>query len=118
MTTAEVAHRLVDLCRQGKNAEAYRKLFAKNAVAVEPEHAPGPSRTEGVDALLEKGKEFQGMLKEVHSSYINEPQVAGNFFSLTMGLDATFQDGTRMNMDEVCVYEVKDGKIVKEEFFF
>ncbi len=118
MTTQEIANRLVDLCRQGKNAEAYRELFAKHAVAVEPEHAQGPSRTEGLDALLEKGKQFQGIVKEVHSSHISDPQVAGNYFSLTMLLDASFQDGNRMNMEEVCVYQVKDGKIVEERFFY
>lgn len=117
MTTKEIAHRLVELCRQGKNAEAYQELFAPNAVAIEPAHTPQP-RAEGLDALLQKGKQFQGMIKEVHSSYISDPLVAGNFFTLTMGLDVTFQDGNRINMDEVAVYEVKDGKVVKEQFFF
>ena len=118
MTTQEIANRLVDLCGQGKNADAYRELFAENAVAVEPEHAQGPSRTEGLEALIERGQEFDRMIKEVHSSYISDPQVGGNYFSVAMGLDASFQDGNRMNMEEVCVYQVKDGKIVEERFFY
>jgi ketosteroid isomerase-like protein len=35
-----------------------------------------------------------------------------------MGMDVTMKGGQRMKMDEVCVFKVKDGKIVSEEFFF
>jgi ketosteroid isomerase-like protein len=35
-----------------------------------------------------------------------------------MGMDVTMKGFGRMNMDEVCVFEVKDGKIVSEQFFF
>ena len=118
MTTQEIANRLVELCRQDKEMEAYKELFAENAVAVEPEHAESPSRTEGLEALLEKGKQFQKMVKEVHSTYVSDPQVAGNHFSVAMGMDASFQDGNRMNMEELCIYQVKDGKIVEERFFY
>lgn len=117
MTTQEIANRLVELCRQGQNEKVYQELFAKNAVAVEPAHTPAP-KTEGLDALLQKSKQFSEMVKEVHGGGVSDPLVAGNFFSVTMSIDATYQDGNRMNMEEVCVYEVNDGKIVKEQFFF
>jgi limonene-1,2-epoxide hydrolase len=35
-----------------------------------------------------------------------------------MGMDVTIKGQGRMKMDEVAVYEVKDGKIVLEHFFF
>jgi hypothetical protein len=35
-----------------------------------------------------------------------------------MGMDVTMKGMGRMKMDEVAVYEVKNGKIVKEQFFF
>jgi limonene-1,2-epoxide hydrolase len=35
-----------------------------------------------------------------------------------MVLDATIKGMGRMTLEEVCVYEVKDGKIVVEQFFF
>ena len=55
---------------------------------------------------------------EVHSGYSTEPVVAGRFFSVAMGMDITFKGMGRMKMDEIAVYEVKDGQIVKEHFFF
>jgi hypothetical protein len=35
-----------------------------------------------------------------------------------MGLDATMKGVGRTKMDEIALYEVKDGKIVKEQFFY
>ena len=47
-----------------------------------------------------------------------EPLVGGNHISLAMGMDVSMKGMGRMKMDEVVVYEVKDGKIVKEQFFY
>ena len=117
MTTQEIATRLVELCRVGQYDQAYQELFDENATAIEPPHAPMPKVT-GLNALLEKSKQFGQMIDTIHSSYVSDPIVAGNHFSCTMGLDFTGKDGNRGNMEEVCVYEVKDGKIIKEQFFF
>ena len=54
----------------------------------------------------------------MHGGYTGKPEVAGNFFCLTMGMDVTIKGQPRMKMDEVCVYEARDGKIVLEQFFF
>jgi limonene-1,2-epoxide hydrolase len=35
-----------------------------------------------------------------------------------MGRDVTFKGKPRMQLDEVAVFEVKDGKIVLEQFFY
>jgi limonene-1,2-epoxide hydrolase len=35
-----------------------------------------------------------------------------------MGMDVTMKGPGRVQMDEIAVYEVKDGKIVKEQFFY
>ena len=57
------------------------------------------------------------MIEQVHGGYSGKPQVAGNHFSVSMGIDATLKGAGRSKMDEIAVYEVKDGKIVKEQFF-
>jgi len=35
-----------------------------------------------------------------------------------MGMDVTMKGMGRVKMEEVCVYKVKDGKVVSEQFFF
>ena len=54
----------------------------------------------------------------MHGGFSSDPVVGGNFFSVAMGMDATMKGMGRVKMDEIAVYEVKDGKIVKEQFFF
>lgn len=54
----------------------------------------------------------------MHGGWCSPPVVGGNYFSVAMGMDVTMKGAGRMNMDEICVYEVKNGKIVKEQFFY
>ena len=115
--TKEVANRLVELCSNGKFNEAQDELFADNAVSIEPEHTMQPV-AEGLESVKKKGQEFQSAIDENHGGYVGEPIVAGNHFAITMGMDVTMKDGSRMKMDEVAVYKVADGKIVSEQFFY
>lgn len=117
MSTTEIAARLVELCRQGKFETAQKELFAKDAVSKEPYATPAfEQETKGLDAILEKGKKWEGMVEETHGLTVSEPLVAGNSFACAMRMDVTMKQQGRMDMTELCVYKVKDGKIVSEEF--
>ena len=117
MTTQEVADRLVGLCRQGQFSQAIQELYSQNIVSLEPEGDPAP-RLEGLEAVIAKGQKFYEGVEEFHGNEVSDPVVAENFFSCTMKMDVTFKGMPRMTIEEVCVYEVNDGKIVKEQFFF
>ncbi|MFI5135355.1 MAG: SnoaL-like domain-containing protein, partial [Chitinophagales bacterium] len=43
---------------------------------------------------------------------------AGNHFTISWWMDVTMKGQGRTSMDEVIVYEVKDGKIVREQFYY
>lgn len=118
MTTKEVAKRFYELAQSGSWDAIYDELYSKNAKSIEPEHSEGLRTVAGMDAIREKGKQWSESIEEVHGGYTNEPQVAGNYFTCTMGFDATFKGQGRMNMEEVALYHVKDGKIVAEQFFY
>ena len=68
--------------------------------------------------IKEKGKKFSEMVEEMHGGYSAAPAVGGRYFSVAMGMDCTMKGMGRQKMDEIAVYEVKDGKIVKEQFFY
>lgn len=118
MSTQEVANRLVEICRTGQYGAALNELYSPHAVSIEPEGSPGETVARGIDALKAKGKQWEESVEAVHSSEVSDPIVAGNFFACTMSLDITFKGMGRMPMDEVCVYEVQDGKVVSEQFFY
>jgi len=117
MTTHEVANRLVAICRTGQLEAAQNELYSDDVTSTEPETAP-QNFVKGIEAIKEKGRMFQSMVEEFHSSTISEPIVAGNVFAITWVMDVTMKGRGRSTMEEVCVYTVKDGKITAEEFFF
>ncbi len=117
MTTQEIANQLVNFCRQGQFNEAQEALYSENAVSVEPEGSQW-GKAEGMEAIKAKGEQWANMVDEVHGVSVSDPIVAGNFFSCGMSNDVTFKGMGRMTMEEICVYEVQDGKIVREQFFF
>lgn len=117
MTTQEIANKYVEFNRTGQNTKAFDELFADNAVSIEPKGTP-TELTEGLDALRKKSEQFASMVEEVHSMEVSDPIVADSFFSCTMKIDATYKGMGRNQMEEVCLYQIKDGKIVSEQFFY
>lgn len=117
MTTQEVANKLVGYCRQGQFEEAMKDLYSNDIVSVEPDGAP-VKEVRGIQGVIEKGENFNNMVEEFHGMEVSDPIVADNFFSCSMKMDVTFKGAPRNTMEEVCLYQVNDGKIVREEFFF
>jgi hypothetical protein len=119
MTTQEVANRFNELAQNGQWDKILDELYAPDAVSIEPAHATQwLPNAEGMDAIKKKGEQFNQMVEQMHGGWTSAPVTGGNHFSVAMGMDVTIKGMPRMNMDEICVYEVKDGKIVKEQFFF
>jgi hypothetical protein len=120
MTTQEVADRFNQLAKDNNWNAIQEELFADNAVSIEPPQTGGQGlpNAEGKEEIKKKGEMFNSMVEEVHGGYCSEPVVGGNYFSVAMGMDVTMKGQGRSKMDEIAVYEVKDGKIVKEQFFY
>ena len=119
MTTQEVASTLVRLCSAGKFEEATEKLYSPDIVSVEPGAPPGQSpESRGIAAVKAKG-EWWVSNHEVHSSTVEGPLIAGDYFAVTFKMDVTFKpQSRRFQMQEIAVYKVADGKIVHEQFFY
>lgn len=118
MTIQEIANRLAEYCRVGNYTAAQQELFSDDAESLEPAHSPGLQTVKGLDAIVAKGKQFQSMVEEIFGGSVSEPIIAGNHFSVAAIVDVKMKGMPRSTMEEIAVYEVKDGKIVKEQFFY
>ena len=120
MNTEQIAKRLVELCREGKYEQAQDELYAQDAVSIEMEGAPGGGAgdVKGLAAIREKGERWQANIETIHGGSVGDPIVAGDWFSVAMEIVATYKDMGRMPMQEICVYQVRDGKIAREQFFY
>ena len=117
LTTSDIARQLVAFCRAGQFIEAQTELMAPDCRQVEPDHADAPS-VNGLQAILAKEKAFQAAIDTMHGIIISEPVVAGNFFGISMHFDMTLHHRGRIQLNELGVYEVRDGKIIWEQFFY
>ena len=118
MSIQTVAHKFVELCRQGKNFDVMRTMYFPGIVSVE-----GDGReTAGQQAVIKKSEDW------VSDKAFNGETVAGPFFNganpdqfvVYFTLDITPKaSGKRITLEEVGVYTVnKDDKITREQFFY
>lgn len=118
MTTQEIANRLVELCRKGDFETAQSELFADDALSIEQEASPAfEKETKGKAAIKEKGEKWNSMVEEMKGLSVSDPLLAGNSFAVTLNMNVVMKERGPMDMTELCVYKVKDGKIASEEFF-
>lgn len=117
--TTEVANKYVSLCRAGKNEEALKTLFADDAVSVEAMAMPEmPQEARGIAAIKAKG-EWWSNNHEVHSASVWGPWPHGDRFIVGFRFDVTNKpSGKRMQMEEAALLSLRDGKIIREEFFY
>lgn len=117
MKTEQIAKSLVEWCKSGDYDRCYKELYSPDIVSIEPEWSDNP-RVEGMEAVAKKGEWWEQTF-EVHSTKVSDPIVADNWFSVRFDMDTTHKpSGHRSQMQELGVYQVKDGKIIKEQFFY
>jgi len=118
MITKEIANRLVTLCRENEFEKAQKELYAEDAISIEPRETPDFAKeTKGLKDIVEKEHKFTDRTEAVFSTDVSEPMIACNAFSTVLTMNIKMKGMDRMEMKELCVYKVADGKIKKESFF-
>jgi hypothetical protein len=118
LTTHEVAARFDELAQQERWFEIQDELFADNVRSVEPPDSPYLPDAEGKAAVRKKGEDFVQRIEEVHSASTTHPVVGGNHFAVGRSMEVTARGFGRIRIDQIMLYEVEDGRIVLEQFFY
>ena len=118
LTTKEVAARYNELAQQEKWFEIQDELFADNVRSIEPSSAKHLPNAEGKSAVRKKGEDWVKRVEARHDSYTTTPVIGSNYFVVGRSTDITVQGLGRMQVSELMMYEVKDGQIVLEQFFY
>jgi len=119
MNAYEVGKKLVELCNQNKNMEAMETLYAPDIVSVEAIELPwGPREARGYQAVVDKSKGWYES-HTIHSQVAEGPWPHGDRFIVRFKYDVTNKpSGQRMQLDEMGLFTVENGKVVREEFFY
>jgi len=117
MNTEEVATKLVEFCRNGEWMKAIDELYGKDIVSVEPRAMENmPAEMRGIDQVRGKTEWWEKNM-EVHNAKVSGPFVARDNFVVQFDVDVTDKASKkRMQMSEVGIYTVKDGKVSREAF--
>ena len=118
MTTTEVAKRFNELAQQEKWFEIQDELFADNVKSLEPAHATALTNAEGKAAVRKKGEDWVKRVEAFHGGKTTAPVVGGKFFAVGRQADITVSGLGRIQTNEIMLYEVEDGMIVSEQFFY
>jgi hypothetical protein len=118
ISTQEVATRFNELAQQEKWFEIQEEFFADNVRSIDPTDSPYFGYAEGKSQVRKKGEDFVKRIETVHSAHTTAPLVAGNHFTVGRSKDLTVQGHGRIQINEIMLYEVKDGQIVLEQFFY
>ena len=118
LTTKEIAARFDELAQKEMWFEIQDELFAANVKSIDPSDSPYMGYAEGKGPVRKKGEDFVKKIQQVHGTYTTHPVIGGNHFSVGRGMDITVEGFGRVQIDEIMLYEVKDGQIVLEQFFY
>jgi len=118
VTTQEVASRYHELAQQERWFEIQDEFFADDVRSIDPADSPYFGYAEGKAAVRKKGEDFVKRVQEFHSGSTTAPLVTGNHFAVGRELDITVQPHGRIRLNHIMLYEVKDGRIVSEQFFY
>ena len=117
-TTQEVAARFNELAKQEKWFDIQDELFADDVKSIDPPDSPYFKNAEGKSAVRKKGEDWVKRIEAAHNRSTTEPVVAGNHFAVGREVDITVNGLGRIQINEIMLYEVRDGKIVSEQFFY
>ncbi len=117
MDTKAIADRFIALCREGQGDAAGEEFWADDVVSIEQMEGP-MARLQGKAAV--RGKSEWWMANhEIHAFEAHGPYVNGAQFAVRFNIDVTPKEsGQRMQMEEIGLYTLRDGKIVEERFFY
>lgn len=120
MSAQEIGKKLVALCKAGRNVESIDTLYADDVESIEAVAMQGGSRvTRGKQAVRANNVRWLEA-HEVHRADAEGPYPHGDDrFAVRFSYDVTNRgNGQRMQLDEVALYTLQDGKVAKEEFFY
>ena len=114
-----IANKLVSKCRNGQPIEALNELYDKEAVSVEAADQGNGREARGIESIREKHQWWDNNV-EVKEQSVSDAMLHGDDkFAVIFKVNGRFtESGEEFHMEEVAIYHVSSGKIIREEFFY
>lgn len=117
MNTKDVAEAFTAMLKAGDHRGAADKFNADDIASYES--MDGPTALCNGRAAVKAKSDWWYENNEVNGGTVEGPYVAGDEFAVHFGIDVTERaTGRRVQMQEVGIYKVREGKIIEERFFY
>lgn len=113
-TIHALAQQLVALCREWKFLEAQSTLLHEDCLNIEADGRV----IRGRDAIMAKEQAFLDNIETIHLLEISDPVVADGYFAVQFHSELTIKGIGRRTRNEIILYEVRQGQIIREQFFY
>lgn len=119
MSLNEIAAELVAGCREGRAKANLDKLYSDDAVSVEASDQGNGRETVGLEGIKGKHDWWESAFEYLGGTVSDGMPHGDDRFAVHFKLSAkSRENGEVFDMEEVAIYHVKDGKIVREEFYY
>lgn len=118
LTMEQIAARFHELAQQEKWFVIQDEFFSEDVKSIDPVNSPYFGYAEGKTEVRRKGEEFVSRIEALHHASTTAPLVCGNHFTVGRKLDITVRPHGRIQINQIMLYQVKDGHIVSEQFFY
>lgn len=98
-----------------KFVDAYQQLFSEDAESIDPQNTSGQP-LKGLDTLIKREEDFLSRVT-IETISLSEPIIAGSYFTLSLKMSFDIKGQGHREVEEICVYKVKDGKVISQQFF-
>ena len=105
---------LLDYIRNGRIMDAMNEFYAEEVIMEEPAYGT----TQGLAANLVREQKFVDSVKEFKGFEARNVIVGENASSYENVMDWVDVEGNDVHVEQVAVAEWKDGKIVRERFYY
>jgi len=113
-TLKQLDEQLNAMVLNGQAMEAFEQFYADDVVMQENEKEP----TVGKAANRERELQFFASVEQFHGAAVTASAVGDGVSFVEWEMDLTFKGGSRVMLRQVSVRHWKDGKIVREKFYY
>ena len=114
MDTAALDNQLNQKVLSGQALEAFEEFYADDVVMIEG----SGERHEGKDTNRKREQDFFASVEEVHAFDLLGSATSGDRSYSEWLMDVTLKGMGRIKMEQTAVRDWKDGKVVKERFYY
>lgn len=119
MDVMTIANELVAGCREGRAKDNLDALYASNAVSVEAVDMGHGRLTQGIEAIKAKHDWWDSAMDMLEVDIRGPLPDGDNRFAVIFAMTVKEREtGKTWSSEEVAIYTVEEGKIVREEFFY